>query len=57
LVDTVVSPIVAAFFGFLAFGEVPSSNMVYGGILLVVSGFWLTQHMRKKSIEPVTVNK
>ncbi len=57
LVDTVVSPIIAAFFGFLAFGEVPSSNMVYGGILLIISGFWLTQHMRKKSIEPVTVNK
>lgn len=45
LVDIIVSPIVAAFFGFLIFNEVPSINMVYGGALLLISGFWLSNHM------------
>lgn len=45
LVDIVVSPVVAAFFGFLIFNEVPSTNIVYGGALLLVSGFWLTRNM------------
>ena len=45
LVDIIVSPIVAAFFGFLIFNEVPSLNMVYGGALLLLSGFWLSNHM------------
>jgi drug/metabolite transporter (DMT)-like permease len=45
LVDIVVSPIVAAFFGFLIFGEVPSVNIIYGGGLLLASGFWLTRNM------------
>ncbi len=45
LVDIIVSPIVAAFFGYLIFNEVPSSNMIYGGVLLLISGFWLTNFM------------
>ncbi len=45
LVDIVVSPIVAAFFGFLIFSEVPSIDIVYGGALLLISGFWLTRNM------------
>jgi drug/metabolite transporter (DMT)-like permease len=45
LVDIIVSPAIAAFFGFLIFSEVPSENMIYGGILLLISGFWLTNFM------------
>lgn len=45
LVDIIVSPIVAAFFGYIIFNEVPSSNMIYGGALLLISGFWLTNFM------------
>lgn len=42
LVDIVTSPILAALFGFLVFNEVPSTNMIYGGALLLASGFWLS---------------
>ena len=49
LVDIITSPILAAAFGYLVFSEVPSTNMVYGGILLLASGFWLTREMSKKS--------
>lgn len=45
LVDIIVSPIVAAFLAFLVFNEVPSMNVVYGGVLLLGSGFWLTKSM------------
>ena len=45
LVDIIVSPVVAAFLGYLIFGEVPASSMIYGGILLLASGFWLTWEM------------
>ncbi|MDZ7611270.1 MAG: DMT family transporter [Candidatus Moranbacteria bacterium] len=45
LVDIIVSPIIAAFLGFLVFTEVPSENMIYGGFLLLLSGFWLTNFM------------
>jgi drug/metabolite transporter (DMT)-like permease len=45
LVDIIVSPIIATFFGFLIFSEVPSENMIYGGVLLLLSGFWLTNFM------------
>ncbi len=45
LVDIIVSPIVAAFFGYLIFKEIPSINMIYGGVLLLISGFWLTNFM------------
>ncbi len=47
LVDIIVSPIIAAFFGYLVFGEMPSNNMIYGGALLLLSGFWLTRKMVK----------
>lgn len=45
LVDIVVSPIVAAAFGYLIFNEVPSDNLVYGGALLLGAGFWLARTM------------
>ncbi len=45
LVDIIVSPIAAAFFGYLIFKEIPSINMIYGGVLLLISGFWLTNFM------------
>ncbi|MDZ7792182.1 MAG: DMT family transporter [Spirochaetia bacterium] len=45
LVDIIVSPIVAAFLGYLIFGEVPAASMLYGGGLLLASGFWLTREM------------
>lgn len=46
LVDIIVSPVVASIFGYLIFGEIPSENMIYGGILLLVSGYWLTSKMQ-----------
>ncbi len=45
LVDIIVSPVVAATLGFLIFGEVPHPGMIYGGALLLGSGFWLTREM------------
>lgn len=47
LVDIIVSPVVAATLGYLVFREVPSENMVYGGVLLLASGFWLTREMSR----------
>lgn len=47
LVDIIVSPIVAATLGFLVFDEVPARGMIFGGGLLLVSGFWLTREMNK----------
>lgn len=46
LVDIIVSPVVAALLGFIVFGEVPAAGMVYGGALLILSGFWLTSGMQ-----------
>jgi len=46
LVDIIGSPVVAAMFGYVIFGEVPSYNMMGGGALLIVSGFWLTRNMQ-----------
>lgn len=57
LVDIVVSPIVAAVFGFLIFNEVPSTNVIYGGVLLLGSGFWLARSMTQSGSaerEPAT---
>lgn len=48
LVDIIVSPIVAAFFGYLIFNEVPHKNMIYGAALLLLSGFWLSNYMSGK---------
>jgi len=45
LIDIIVSPVVASSFGFLVFGEVPSVNMIYGGVMLLAAGFWLTRKM------------
>ncbi len=47
LVDIIVSPVVAAALGYLVFREVPATGMVYGGALLLASGFWLTREMSK----------
>lgn len=55
LVDTIISPLVAALFGFLVFSEVPSMNMIYGGALLLASGYWLTRQMR--NTQPVAAKK
>lgn len=56
LVDIIVSPLVAATFGFLIFAEVPGEAMVYGGALLLGSGFWLTREMsgarEKQAVHP-----
>lgn len=51
LVDIIVSPIVAATFGYLVFSETPSLNMVTGGGLLLVSGVLLTQLMAQTKRE------
>lgn len=45
LVDIIVSPVVAAFLGYLIFGEIPGTGMIFGGALLLGSGFWLTREM------------
>lgn len=47
LVDIIVSPVVAATLSYLVFREMPSQNMVYGGVLLLISGFWLTREMSR----------
>ena len=47
LVDIIVSPIVAATLGYLVFGEVPAQGMIFGGGLLLLSGFWLTREMSR----------
>ena len=47
LVDIIVSPVVAASFGFLVFDEVPARSMVYGGGLLLIAGFWLSREMSR----------
>lgn len=45
LVDVIVSPIIAATLAYFVFTEVPATGVIYGGILLVGSGFWLTRAM------------
>lgn len=47
LVDIIVSPVVAATLGYLIFAETPGARMVYGGALLLGSGFWLTRDMSR----------
>lgn len=42
LIDIIVSPIIAAIFGYLIFSETPSINFIIGGILLLASGSWIT---------------
>jgi len=53
LIDIIVSPIVAALFGYIIFFEEPSKNMIYGGILLLISGFWLSSSMSKRKNKPL----
>jgi drug/metabolite transporter (DMT)-like permease len=45
LVDIIVSPVVAAFLGYLIFDEIPGTGVIFGGALLLGSGFWLTREM------------
>lgn len=47
LIDIIVSPVVASTLGYLIFAEVPSMNMIYGGGMLLVAGFWLTREMSR----------
>lgn len=47
LVDIIVSPVVASTFGYLIFSEMPGQQMIYGGMMLLGSGFWLTREMSK----------
>ncbi|MFB6225303.1 MAG: DMT family transporter [Candidatus Paceibacteria bacterium] len=54
LVDTVVSPVVAAILGVLVFGEIPAPHTIYGGIILIISGFLLTREMENKKIQSPT---
>lgn len=45
LVDIIVSPVVATLLGYLVFAELPGTGMIFGGALLLISGFWLTREM------------
>ncbi len=51
LVDIIISPVIASTLGFLIFTEVPSSNMIYGGAMLLGAGFWLSFEMSRSSHE------
>ncbi len=45
LVDIMVSPVVATLWGFIIFNEVPPISMLYGGVLILGAGAWLTKEM------------
>lgn len=45
LIDIIVSPAVATLLGFLIFREIPPSSMLYGGVLLLGAGAWLSWEM------------
>jgi drug/metabolite transporter (DMT)-like permease len=47
LVDIIVSPVVATTLGYLIFAEVPGQGVIYGGAILLGSGFWLTREMSR----------
>lgn len=47
LVDIIISPVVASTLGFLIFTEKPSSNVIYGGLMLLGAGFWLSMEMSR----------
>ena len=47
LVDVIVSPVVAATFGWLVFGEIPGAGMIVGGAILLASGGWLSREMAR----------
>ena len=48
LIDIIVSPAVATMWGFLIFNEVPAPSMLYGGVLLLGAGAWLTRDMSRQ---------
>ncbi|MDZ7706928.1 MAG: EamA family transporter [Trueperaceae bacterium] len=48
LVDVIVSPVIAATFGWLVFGEVPGVGMIVGGGILLASGGWLSREMARR---------
>lgn len=56
LIDIIVSPLVASFFGYLVFGDIPSSGMVLGGAMLLGAGFWLIREtsrgMETRAVHP-----
>ena len=51
LVDVIVSPVIAALFGWAIFGEVPGGGMIVGGALLLASGGWLSRAMARRRAE------
>ncbi len=50
LVDIVVSPLIAAFFGFIILGEIPSISLLYGGALLLFAGFLLSSDITRAEL-------
>ncbi|MDT8357467.1 MAG: DMT family transporter [Methanomicrobiaceae archaeon] len=49
LVDVIVSPLFAAVFGWIIFSEVPTTDMIIGGSILIGSGFLLTWTRREET--------
>ncbi|MDY6841247.1 MAG: DMT family transporter [Pseudomonadota bacterium] len=49
LIDIIVSPAVATLLGFLIFNEVPAPSMLYGGMLLLGAGAWLSREMSRNN--------
>lgn len=47
LVDIIVSPAVATTLGYLIFAEVPAKSTIYGAVLLLGAGVWLTREMSR----------
>lgn len=47
LIDIIVSPVVASTLGYLIFDEQPADSMIYGGVMLLGAGFWLTREMSR----------
>lgn len=50
-VDVIVSPVVAATFGWLVFGEVPGTGVIVGGGILLASGARLSREMARRRAE------
>lgn len=58
LVDIIVSPVMAAILAYLVFVEIPSSQRIFGGVILLCSGALLTylrqlQHKKVPTKKPV----
>jgi len=60
LIDIIVSPVVATTLGYLIFAEVPGRGTLYGGVLLLSAGFWLTREMSRgaenRAVHPCQVH-